>query len=120
MRHRPAQEERDALPPIHVLGHAVSLEQMGELIGDALGAVAPEGLIGKGDGELLAVRVGHHAGELARLSALVGRLLCARLAQERFGQLDRAIGETHGSCGRGVRVQLARRRLEQQPPAQSA
>src|SRR5204863_6991221 len=92
------------LPPVHVLRYAVALEQMRALIGDALGPVAAEGLVGKGDRELLAVRIFHHAGELARLSALVGGLLCARLAQERFGQLDRAVGETHGSCGRGVRV----------------
>ena len=71
-------------------GHAVTLEEVGELVGDALGAVAPEGLIGQRDGQLLAVRIGHHAGELAGLGALVGGLLGARLAQERFGELDGA------------------------------
>src|SRR5437899_10060094 len=66
---------------------------MGELVGDALVAAAPEGLIGQRDGELLAVRIGDHAGELAGLGALLRGLLCARLTQERFSQLDGAMGE---------------------------
>ena len=94
VRHGAAQEERDPLPPVHVLRHAVALEQVGELVGDALRAVAAEGLIGQGDRQLLAVRIVHHAGELAGLGALVRRLLRARLAQERFRQLDGAGGET--------------------------
>ncbi len=95
VRHRPAQQERDPLPPVHVLRYPVALEQVGELVGDALGAVAAEGLVGQRDGELLAVRIGHHAGELAGLGALVGSLLRTCLAQERFGQLDGAMGEAH-------------------------
>jgi hypothetical protein len=39
------------------------------------------------------VRIGHHAGELGGAGVLVRRLLGARLAQERFGQLDGAVGE---------------------------
>jgi hypothetical protein len=39
------------------------------------------------------VRIGHHAGELGGAGVLVRRLLGARLAQERFGQLDGAMGE---------------------------
>ncbi len=95
VRHGAAQEQADALPPVHVLRHAVALEQVGELIGDALRAVAAEGLIGQRDRQLLAVRIGEHAGELAGLGALVGGLLGARLAQERFGQLDGAFSEGH-------------------------
>ena len=90
VRHRPAQHERGALPPVHVLGHAVTIEEIGELVGDALGAVTPEGLIRQRDGQLLAVRIGHHAGELAGLGALFGGLLGARLAEERLGELDGA------------------------------
>ena len=77
VRHGPAQEEGDPLPPVHVPGHPVPLEEVGELVGDALGPAAPEGLIGQGDGQLLAVRIGHHAGELAGLGSLV-RGLAAR------------------------------------------
>ena len=73
VRHGAAQQERDPLPPVHVLGHPVALEEVGELVGDALGAVAPEGLVGEGDGQLLAVRIGHHAGELAGLRVLLRR-----------------------------------------------
>ena len=69
-------------------GHAVALEQVGELVGDALGPAAPEGLVGQRDRQLLAVRIGHHAGELAGLRALLRRLLRARLAQQRLRQLD--------------------------------
>ena len=57
--------------------------------------MAAEGLIGQRDRQLLAVRIGEHAGELAGLGALVGGLLGARLAQERFGQLDGAFSEGH-------------------------
>ena len=85
MRHGPAEKERHPVPPVHVLGHTVPLEKMGELVGDALGAAAPEGLIGQRDGKLLAVRIGHHAGELSGLGALLRGLLRARLTQERFG-----------------------------------
>ena len=93
MRHDPAQDERHALPPVHVPGHAIPLEQIGELIGDALRAAAAEGLIDQRDGELLAVRIGHQAGELSGLGALVGGLPRARLAQERLGEVDGAVGE---------------------------
>ena len=93
VRHGAAQEEPGALPPVHVPGHAVPLQEVRELIGDALGAVATEGLIREGDGQRLAVRIGHHAGELATLGALVRRLLGASLAEERFGQLERAVRE---------------------------
>src|SRR5207249_3163042 len=73
--------------------------KMGELVGDALGAAAPEGLIGQRDGELLAVRIGYHAGELAGLGTLLRGLLCARFTQERFGQLDGAMGEALSDRG---------------------
>src|SRR5262245_6328362 len=53
-----------------------------------------ERLVGEGDGQLLAVGIGHHPGELLGLSVLVGGLLSARLAQEGLGQLDGAVGET--------------------------
>ena len=91
----PPRSSADALPPVHVLRHAVAVEQVRELVGDALGPVAPERLIRQGDGQILAVRIGEHARELAGLGALVRRLLRARLAQERFGQLDGAISEAH-------------------------
>ncbi|PYN97747.1 MAG: hypothetical protein DMD91_16760, partial [Candidatus Rokuibacteriota bacterium] len=93
MRHGSAQEQRDPLPPVHVLGHTVSLEEIRELVGDALGTVTPEGLIGQGDRQLLAVGVGHHAGELPGLGALVRGLLSASFAQQRFGQLDGAVSQ---------------------------
>ena len=93
VRHGSAQEERGALPPVHVPGHPVALEEVGELVGDALGAVAPEGLIGERDRQLLAMRIGHHAGELLGLGVLFRGLLGARLAKERFGELDGAVGE---------------------------
>ena len=93
VRHGAAQEQRDALPPVHVLGHTVALEQVGELVGDALGPAAPEGLIGERDRQLLAVRVRHHPRELPGLRVLVRRLLRARLAQQRVGQLDGPMGE---------------------------
>ena len=72
------------------LRRAVALEQVGELIGDALGPPAAEGLIGERDRQLLAARVRHHAGEPARLRALVRRLPGPRLAQQGLGQLDGA------------------------------
>src|SRR5262249_16173955 len=88
------------LPPVHVLGHPVLFEEVRELVGDALGAVAAESLIREGDRQLLAVRIGHHARELSALGALVRRLLGAGLAQERFAQLERTGRET--SLGRWV------------------
>jgi hypothetical protein len=93
MRHRATKKEGDALPPVHVLRHAVAREEMRELIGDALGPVAAEGLVGQGDGQPLAVRIRHHARELGRARVLLGRLLRARLAQQGLGQLDGAVGE---------------------------
>ena len=77
--HGAAQEERDPLPPVHVLGHAVALEKIGELVGDALRAMTAERLVGEGDGQLLAVGIRHHPGELLGLSVLVGGLLTAGL-----------------------------------------
>jgi hypothetical protein len=54
--------------------------------------VAAEGLVGQGDRQLLAVRIGHHAREPPRSGALVRGLLRARLAQQGLGQLDGAVG----------------------------
>ena len=105
----PPRSSADALPPVHVLRHAVALEQVGELIGDALGAVAAEGLIGQRDRQLLAVRIRHHAGELAGLGALVRGLLGARLAQERLGQLDGAFSEGHARTLDSVYAHAPRR-----------
>jgi len=92
--HRATQLERDPLPPVHVLRDAVSLEEVGELVGDALGAMAPEGLIREGDGQLLAVWIGHHPREFPGLCALLGRLPRSRVVEQRLGQLDGALGET--------------------------
>src|SRR5204862_8026799 len=55
-----------------------------------------EGLIRERDRQLLAVGVGHHAGELAGLRPLLRRLLRQRLAQKRFRQLDRTTRERLG------------------------
>src|SRR5262249_35038657 len=68
-----------------------ALEQVCELVGDALGPAAPEGLIGERDRQLLAVSVGHHPRELPRLRVLLGGLLGAGIAQEGLGQLGGAL-----------------------------
>jgi hypothetical protein len=105
--HGSAQHEGRALPPVHVPGHAVALEQIGELVGDALGPAAAKGLVDQGDGEVLAVPIGHHAGEPRGPRVLVGRLPGTGLAQERLGQLDGAVGEglvAHPVLAPSVRV----------------
>ena len=89
---------------------AVALEQERELVGDARRPPAAEGLIGQGDRQLLAVRVVHHARELARLGVLVGRLLRARVAQQRLGERPRR-GELdlrEGSWQTGVAWRLGK------------
>src|SRR5439155_20671079 len=68
--HDAAEHEGHSLPPLHELWSAVAMEQIAELVGDALGQATAEGLIDEGDGELLAARIIHHAGEAARLRYL--------------------------------------------------
>src|SRR5437588_12420483 len=110
-----AQEQRHALPPVHVARHAVALEQVGELVGDTLGPAAAKGLIRQRDGELLAVRIGDHAGELLGLRTLVGGLPRARLAQEPLGQLGGAVGEALSRHAPSVRAARDRRSRVRRP-----
>src|SRR5712691_11786915 len=88
--HDPAEHEGDPLPPLHELRRAVALEEVAELFGDTLRPSAAEGLIDEGDGELLAARVFHHAGEPPRLGLLLRRLLGSGLAQQRGREVDGA------------------------------
>jgi len=88
--HHAAQHQRDLLPPLHEPRPAIAFQQEGELVGDAGGAPAAEGLIDERDGELLAVRIRHQPGEPAGLGQLLGRLLRAGFPQQRLRQLDGA------------------------------
>jgi hypothetical protein len=72
--HDAAEDQAHALPPLHEARRAVAVEEIGDLIGDALGTPAAKGLIGERDRQLLAARVLHHAREPARLRALIRRL----------------------------------------------
>ena len=77
------------------------MEQIAELVGDALGQATAEGLIDEGGGGLLPARIIHHAGEAARLRYLSRRLLGAGLAEQRGGQLDGAAGALLAAGHRG-------------------
>ena len=92
MAHDSAEHEGDPLPPLHELRRAVPLEQVGELVGDALRAAAAEGLIDERDGQLFAARIFHHAREPARLGLLLRGLLGASRTQESGCQVNRAAG----------------------------
>ena len=98
VRHGAAQLERDPLPPVHVLRHPVPLEEVGELVGDAFRAVAPERLVRERDGQLLAVRIDHHAASFG-LGVLLRRLLGPRLPEERLGQVDGAVARGGSRIG---------------------
>ncbi len=101
LAHQGAQREPDALPPLHEARRAVALEQVVQLIRDALRPAAAEGLVGERDRELLATRVLHQAGEPLGPRALVVRLTGARLAQQRLRQLDRAASSLPTDAGAG-------------------
>jgi hypothetical protein len=92
VRHDAAEHEGGALPPVHVARGAVALEQVGELIGDALGPPAAERLVDQRDRQLLAVRVVHQARELASLGALLRGLAGLGVPQQRLGEGDGAVG----------------------------
>src|SRR5439155_10270058 len=99
--HDAAEHEGHSLPPLHELWGAVVMEQIAELIGDALGPATAEGLIDEGDGEVFAARILHHAGEAARLRYLSRRLLGAGLAEQRGGQFDGTAGALLAAGHRG-------------------
>src|SRR6185295_18832557 len=99
--HDAAEDQSHALPPLHEARRAVAVEEIGDLIGDALGTPAAKGLIGERDRQLLAARVLHHAREPARLRALIRRLAGQRLAQERLGQVDGAPGSISATARGG-------------------
>ena len=101
LAHERAHREPDALPPFHEAGRAVALEQVVELIGDALRPPAAEGLVGERDGQLLAGRILHQPRQALGPSTLVVGLPGPRLAQQRLRQLDRAPGTLPADDGGG-------------------
>ncbi len=92
LAHQRAHREPDALPPLHETRRPVAFEQVVELVRDALGPAAAEGLVGERDGELLAPRVLHQACEALGPRALLVGLPGPGLAQQALRQLDRAVG----------------------------
>src|SRR5216684_9070057 len=101
LAHQGAHGEADALPPLHEARRAVTLEQVVELIDDALRPPAAEGLVGERDGQLLAGRILHQPRQVLRPPPLVGRLPGPRLPQQRLRQLDRAVGSLPADDGGG-------------------
>jgi hypothetical protein len=59
--HGTAKGERHALPPVHVARHAIDFQEVTELIGNAVGVLAAEGLIHQGNSQLLAGGIRHQA-----------------------------------------------------------
>ena len=102
--HHAAEDQAHALPPLHEARRAVAVEEIGDLIGDALGTPAAKGLIGERDRQLLAARVFHHPREPARLRALLRRLTGQGIAQERLGQGDGAPGSIRAAARGGGRL----------------
>ena len=70
MAHGTPQRECHPFPPVHVVRGAVDVQQVPQLIGNAVRAMAAKGLIHQGNGQLFARRIRHHAGQTRGLFLL--------------------------------------------------
>ena len=84
--HHPADGERGPLPPVHIVGCAVFVQQVGNLVGDARGLVAAKGLVNHRNRQLFAQGIVHQPGQPLGLFPFPAGLLAAGAGEQFFSQ----------------------------------